>query len=66
MTEPCDLTAVEARRRIGQRTLAPSALLESCIERIEAVDPAVNAMVARDYAGARMAARLANTIALAA
>ena len=60
MTEPCDLTAVEARRLIGQRALAPSALLESCIGRIEAVDPAVNAMVARDYAGARMAARLAD------
>ncbi|MGA9866608.1 MAG: amidase family protein [Acetobacteraceae bacterium] len=60
MTEPCDLTAVEARRRIGQRLLAPSALLESCIERIEAVDAAVNAMVARDYAGARIAARLAD------
>ncbi|MEO8715807.1 MAG: amidase family protein, partial [Acetobacteraceae bacterium] len=32
----------------------------SCIARIEAVDPAVNAMVARDYAGARMAADMAD------
>ncbi|MEO9188540.1 MAG: amidase family protein [Acetobacteraceae bacterium] len=60
MIEPCDLQAVEARRLIGQRSLAPSELLESCIARIEAVDPAVNAMVARDYAGARMAARVAD------
>ncbi|MBV8871065.1 MAG: amidase [Acetobacteraceae bacterium] len=60
MTEPCDLTAVEARRLIGQRRLLPSALLESCIQRIEAVDHAVNAMVARDYAGARAAAAAAD------
>jgi amidase len=60
MTEPCDLTAVEARRLIGQRQLLPSALLESCIARIEAVDHAVNAMVARDYFGARAAAQAAD------
>ena len=60
MAEPCDLTAVEARRLIGQRRLLPSALLESCIARIEAVDHAVNAMVARDYAGARAAAAAAD------
>lgn len=60
MTEPCDLSAVESRRLIGQRTLAPSELLESCIARIEAVDPAVNAMVIRDYDGARAAARRAD------
>jgi len=60
MTEPCDLTAVEARRLIGQRRLSPSVLLESCIARIEAVDHAVNAMVARDYAGARAAAAAAD------
>ena len=60
MTEPCDLPAVEARRLIGQRALAPSALLESCIARIEDVDPAVNAMVIRDYEAARAAARRAD------
>jgi Asp-tRNA(Asn)/Glu-tRNA(Gln) amidotransferase A subunit family amidase len=57
MTEPCDLTAVEARRLIGARRLAPSELLESCIGRIEAVDHAVNAMVARDFDRARATAR---------
>lgn len=60
MTEPCDLSAVEARQLIGQRALTSSALLESCIARIEAVDPAVNAMVIRDYDAARAAARRAD------
>jgi Asp-tRNA(Asn)/Glu-tRNA(Gln) amidotransferase A subunit family amidase len=59
MTEACDLTAVEARARIGRKQLSPVELLESCIARIEAVDPAVNAMVARDFAGARAQARAA-------
>jgi amidase len=61
MTEPCDLTAVDARRMIGQKKLAPSELLESCIARIEAVDHAVNAMVARDFERARGAAEAADT-----
>jgi amidase len=57
MTEPCDLTATEARALIGARRLSPVELTESCIRRIEAVDPAVNAMVARDFDGALAAAR---------
>lgn len=57
--EPCDLTAVAARGLIGRKALSPVELLESCIGRIEAVDPAVNAMVARDYPGARAAAKAA-------
>jgi Asp-tRNA(Asn)/Glu-tRNA(Gln) amidotransferase A subunit family amidase len=60
VSEPCDLNAVEARRLIGQKRLAPSELLESCIARIEAVDHAVNAMVARDFARARGAAKAAD------
>ncbi len=60
MTEPCDLTAVDARRLIGRKQLAPSELLASCIARIEAVDHAVNAMVARDFERARAAARQAD------
>lgn len=59
MTEPCDLDAVEARRLIGAKRLSPVELLESCIARTEAVDPAVNAMVARDFHRARDAARRA-------
>ncbi|HET8996795.1 MAG TPA: amidase family protein, partial [Acetobacteraceae bacterium] len=60
MTEPCDLTAIEARRLIGEKRLSAASLLESCIARIEAVDPAVNAMVARDFDRARAAARQAD------
>ncbi|MGG5818705.1 amidase [Falsiroseomonas sp. HW251] len=59
MTEPCDLTAVEARRLIGAKKLSPVELLESCLARIEAVNPAVNAMVAMDTDRARTAAKQA-------
>ena len=59
MTEPCDLAAVEMRRRIGARTLSPVELLESCVARIEAVNPALNAMVATDYDRARGQAKAA-------
>lgn len=45
---------------IGTRQLAPSELLESCIARVEAVDHAVNAMVARDFERSRDAARQAD------
>jgi Asp-tRNA(Asn)/Glu-tRNA(Gln) amidotransferase A subunit family amidase len=60
MTQPCDLNAREARRLIGARRLAPSELLESCIARVLAVDPAINALVARDFDRARAAARAAD------
>jgi amidase len=56
MTDPCDLDAVVARRLIGAKKLSATELLESCITRIEGVDHAVNAMVARDFARARAAA----------
>ncbi|WP_207536638.1 amidase [Sabulicella rubraurantiaca] len=57
MTEPCDLSAVEARRLIGQKRLSPTELLESCLRRIEEVNPAVNAMVAMDEESARREAK---------
>jgi amidase len=60
MTEPCDLTAVEARRLIGAKRLAPTELLASCIDRIEAIDHAVNAVPARDFQRARTAAQRAD------
>lgn len=53
MTEPCDLSAIEARRAIGRRELSPVELLESCLSRIEATNGAVNAMVAMDVDAAR-------------
>ncbi|MDF0583357.1 amidase [Bradyrhizobium yuanmingense] len=57
MTEPCDLSAVAARALIGQRKLSPVELTDSCIRRIEVVDPAVNAVVARSFETARKSAR---------
>lgn len=60
MTEPCDLSAVAARALIGAKKLSARELLESCIRRIDAVDPAVNAMVARDDERARKAAEAAD------
>jgi amidase len=59
VTEPCDLSAVEARRRIGARELSPVELVESCLARIEAVDPVVNAMVTRATDRARREAEAA-------
>ncbi len=59
MTKPCDLSAVEARRLIGARKLSPVELLESCLERIEAVNPALNAIVAMDTETARQDAKVA-------
>lgn len=59
MTEPCDLSAVAARRLIGARKLSPVELLDSCLTRIAAVNPAVNAMVAMDTDRARAAAKAA-------
>ena len=47
--EPCELPAVEARRLIGEKRLSPVELMDSCIERIEAVNPQVNAVVATCY-----------------
>ncbi|WP_287999112.1 amidase family protein, partial [Acidiphilium sp.] len=65
MTEPCDLPATEARRLIGSRKLSPVELTESCIARIERVDHAVNAMVARDFERARAAAHAAEDAVMA-
>ena len=61
-TEPCDLPATEARALIGARALSAAELAESCIARIEAVDGAVNAIVARDFDRARAAARAADQL----
>ena len=58
--QPCDLTATEARRLIGLKRLSATELLESCIARIDAVNPAVNAMTAMDHDAARATARAAD------
>jgi amidase len=64
MTRPCELTATEARRLIGTRDLSPVALLESCIEQIEAINPAVNAIVTTAFDRARSEARSAEAAVL--
>ncbi len=65
MTEPCDLSATQARALIGRRALSPVELLESCIARIEAIDPAVNAIPARGFDAARAAAAKAEQAVMA-
>jgi amidase len=59
-----DLSAKEARRRIGTKEISPVELLEACVERIEAVDPAVNAICERDFDRARVHAVEAERSAL--
>ena len=59
MTELCDLSAVELRRRIGNKDLSPVELLDSCISRIEAVDGTLNAMVTKCFDRAQDEARAA-------
>jgi Asp-tRNA(Asn)/Glu-tRNA(Gln) amidotransferase A subunit family amidase len=59
MSESCDLDARAARRLMSNKQLSPVELLESCIQRIEQVDGAVNAMVARSFERARVEARAA-------
>lgn len=48
MTEPCDLSAVEALSEIKSSALSPVELFESCIDRIESINPVLNAIVASD------------------
>jgi amidase len=50
-------SAVELRRLIGERQLSPVELLDACIARIEAFNPAVNAIAATDFERARASAR---------
>ena len=57
--EPADLEAVEAARQIRSGELSPVELFESCVARIEAVDPAVNAMVTRSFERGRLEAQQA-------
>lgn len=53
------LPATELRRLIGTKEISPVELLEACIARIDAVDPAVNAIAARAFDRARHEARAA-------
>ncbi|MGB8839705.1 MAG: amidase family protein, partial [Aliidongia sp.] len=60
----CDKNAVELRRLIGRKEISPVELLAACRARIDAVNPAINAMVALDLAGAEQAARAAERAVL--
>jgi len=52
------LSSVELRRRIGSKEISPVELMDAAIGRIEALNPAVNAIAATDFARARkLAAR---------
>ena len=57
-------SAVELRRMIGAREISPVELLDACIERIEAINPAVNAVTATCYEQAREAAKAAERAVL--
>jgi len=59
MQELCDRDAVELRRLIGDREISPVELLESCLRRIEAVNPVLNAVTAMAVERARAEARAA-------
>ncbi len=57
MTEPCDLSAVEARRLIGAQKLSPTELAESCLKRTAEINGAINAVVAQDEKLSRKTAK---------
>ena len=62
MTTAADLpehSAVALRDMIARRTISPLELMDACIARIEAFNPAINAMAATDFERARTAARAA-------
>lgn len=64
MTEPCDLSATDLAAAIAGKRLSPVEALDSCLARIAAVDPAVNAIPLVDAEGARRAAREAEAAVL--
>lgn len=58
------LSAVELRRLIGAKAVSPVELLEACIERIEALNPGVNAVTATCCERARAEAKAAEAAVL--
>jgi amidase len=57
MSDSADLSAVEARRLIGEKALSPVELWQSCLKRIEDWNPKVNAVVTLDEEGGLAAAK---------
>ncbi|KJC55754.1 amidase [Bradyrhizobium sp. LTSPM299] len=64
MAELCDSSAVELTRLMAKREVSPVELLDGCLARIAATNPAVNAVVTLDEAGARAAAKSAEATIL--
>jgi amidase len=62
MTELCDLDATELRALIGARQVSPVEVLDSCIDRIEAINPTLNAMVELRLGEARKEAKQAEQV----
>jgi amidase len=52
-----DISAVELRNLIASREISPVELMDACIDRIERLNPAINAICATDYERAREGAR---------
>ncbi|MDD9720711.1 amidase [Sulfitobacter sp. PR48] len=61
MTNPASLGAIEARQLIARKQLSPVELAEACIARVETLDHAVNALIARDFDGMLGGAKKAET-----
>ena len=62
--QPCDLSAIEARRLIGTKQLSPVELLDSCLARISEINDAVLGVVALDPERARLEAEQAEATAM--
>jgi amidase len=58
-------SAIELRRLIGARAVSPVELMDACIARIEALNPAINAIAATDFERARAQARAAEAQVMA-
>ena len=64
MSRPCELEAIAARKLIAAKALSPVELVDDCIARIEALNPAVNAVVANCFQRAREESRAAEAAAV--
>src|SRR5262249_58732662 len=67
MEQPGGLAALGAGgrgRRTGGKEISPVELLQACLDRIAAVDPAVNALAATDFRRARQQAAAAEAAVL--